>query len=175
MLDRFIKENHIKMVDDRGLLELWDKHFHMPVRTFLGNLKECCEMFGTDYYDDYYKQLESLLLDGSNIEQFCAKLAAIEEKLKQNSKNEGRSTNLGKRGISVFFSHPYSSWERGTNERHNGILRRFVPKGKSIKDFSTATIQRIQDWLNQLPRKILGYKTPEECFLREIAALTNTV
>lgn len=72
-------------------------------------------------------------------------------------------------GIEVYFSHPYSSWERGTNERHNGLLRRFIPKGKAIKDFSPATIERIQNWLNKLPRKILGYKTAEECFYEEIA------
>ena len=74
-------------------------------------------------------------------------------------------------GIEVYFSHPYSSWERGTNERHNGLLRRFVPKGKAIKEFSAATIERIQHWLNRLPRKILGYKTPEECFREELSKI----
>jgi IS30 family transposase len=74
-------------------------------------------------------------------------------------------------GIEVYFSHPYSSWERGTNERHNGLLRRFVPKGKAIKEFSAATIERIQHWLNKLPRKILGYKTPEECFREELSKI----
>ena len=78
------------------------------------------------------------------------------------------SETLKPLGIQVYFSHPYSSWERGTNERHNGLLRRFIPKGKAIKDLSAATIERIQNWLNKLPRKILGYKTPEECFLEEL-------
>jgi transposase, IS30 family len=68
----------------------------------------------------------------------------------------------------VYFSHPYSSWERGTNERHNGLLRRFIPKGKPIRDVAPATIQRVQDWCNQLPRKILGYKTPQQCFDEEL-------
>ncbi|AEF94088.1 Integrase catalytic region [Desulfotomaculum nigrificans CO-1-SRB] len=74
-------------------------------------------------------------------------------------------------GIKAYFTHPYSSWERGTNERHNGLIRRFVPKGKAIKDFSAATIYRIQNWLNKLPRKILGYKTPEECFCEELSKI----
>lgn len=69
---------------------------------------------------------------------------------------------------SVYFTHPYSSWERGTNERHNGLIRRFIPKGKPIREISPATIQRIQDWCNQLPRKILGYKTPQQCFNEEL-------
>jgi len=76
-------------------------------------------------------------------------------------------------GIEVYFAHPYASWERGTNERHNGLVRRFIPKGKSIKDFSADTIKRIQDWLNNYPRKILGYKTPAECFNEETLNITN--
>lgn len=68
----------------------------------------------------------------------------------------------------VYFAHPYSSWERGTNERHNGLLRRFIPKGKPIRDVAPGTIQRVQDWCNQLPRKILEYKTPQQCFDEEL-------
>lgn len=71
----------------------------------------------------------------------------------------------------VYFAHPYSSWERGTNERHNGILRRFIPKGKAIKDLSPETIKRIQNWINRFPRKKLGYKTPQECFLEELSKI----
>ncbi len=69
---------------------------------------------------------------------------------------------------SIYFAHPYSSWERGTNERHNGLIRRFIPKGKPISEVTSATIRRIQDWCNQLPRKILGYKTPQQCFDEEL-------
>jgi IS30 family transposase len=72
----------------------------------------------------------------------------------------------------VYFSHPYSSWERGTNERHNGLIRRFIPKVKNIRGVSDALIQKTQDWCNLLPRKILGYKTPQECFLEELASIT---
>lgn len=72
----------------------------------------------------------------------------------------------------VYFAHPYSSWERGTNERHNGLLRRFIPKGKPLREVAPATIQRVQDWCNQLPRKILGYKTPQQCFDEELFKLS---
>ena len=64
----------------------------------------------------------------------------------------------------VYFAHPYSSWERGTNERHNGLIRRFIPKGRRISDFSIEAIAKIQNWCNTLPRKILGYLTPDEAF-----------
>lgn len=77
-------------------------------------------------------------------------------------------TLLKEYGIEVYYTHPYSSFERGTNERHNGLIRRFIPKGKSIKDLSFDTIQRIQNWMNRLPRKLLNYKTPEKYFYEEL-------
>ncbi len=64
----------------------------------------------------------------------------------------------------VYFTHPYSSFEKGTNERHNGLIRRFIPKGKRMSDYSSDDIAFIEDWMNTLPRRILNYKTPEELF-----------
>ena len=64
----------------------------------------------------------------------------------------------------VYFTHPYSSFEKGTNERHNGLIRRFIPKGKRISNYNLDQILFIEDWMNTLPRKILKYKTPEELF-----------
>lgn len=71
----------------------------------------------------------------------------------------------------VYFTHPYSSFERGTNERHNGLIRRFIPKGKSINDYADEDISFIEEWMNSLPRKILGYNTPEELFEDELDAI----
>ncbi len=64
----------------------------------------------------------------------------------------------------VYFAHPYSSFERATNERHNGLARRFILKGQAIEEFSEEQIAWIEDWCNTLPRKILDYATPEELF-----------
>jgi len=64
----------------------------------------------------------------------------------------------------VYFTHPYSSFEKGTNERHNGLIRRFIPKGKRMSDYDCTSIAFIEDWMNTLPRRILGYKTPEDLF-----------
>ncbi|EYE87135.1 integrase [Fervidicella metallireducens AeB] len=75
---------------------------------------------------------------------------------------------LKKYDVEVYYTHPFSSFERGTNERHNGLIRRFIPKGKSIKDISIDTIQRVQNWMNTLPRKLLNYKTPEKIFCEEL-------
>lgn len=68
----------------------------------------------------------------------------------------------GKRRTLVYFAHPYSAWERGTNENQNRMIRRFVPKGTDISKLSDSDVKRIQEWMNNYPRKILGYKTPNE-------------
>ncbi len=67
-------------------------------------------------------------------------------------------------GSKVYFAHPYTSWERPQNERHNGLFRAFVPKGVSIEDYSPEDILHAADALNGRPRKKLGYRTPEELF-----------
>lgn len=62
----------------------------------------------------------------------------------------------------VYYAHPYSSWERGSNENGNKILRRFIPKGTNIGKITEKELQRIEDWVNNYPRKIHGYKTANE-------------
>jgi len=60
----------------------------------------------------------------------------------------------------VYYAHPYSSFERGTNENWNGIVRRFIPKGSSFENLTEAHLQRINHYINTMPRKRFGYKTP---------------
>jgi IS30 family transposase len=62
----------------------------------------------------------------------------------------------------VYYAHPYSSWERGGNENGDRILRRFIPKGTDIGKITAQELQRIEDWVNNYPRKILGYKTANQ-------------
>lgn len=66
--------------------------------------------------------------------------------------------------IDVYFCHPYSSWERGTNENTNGLIRDFWPKGTDFNTLSRQQIKKVQKLLNERPRKILGWKTPAEVF-----------
>ena len=69
---------------------------------------------------------------------------------------------LGGQRTTIYFAHSYSSWERGTNENQNRMIRRFIPKGTDIADVSEKEIKIIQDWMNNYPRKILKYKTPKQ-------------
>jgi len=89
--------------------------------------------------------------------------------------SEFASLSEALQGLSdIYFAHPYSSWERGTNEKHNGILRRFIPKGKSLKDYSNDQIKQITHWMNHLPRKILNYQTPTEAILTHFSQIQMT-
>jgi IS30 family transposase len=65
-------------------------------------------------------------------------------------------------GGEVYFAHPYSSWERGTNENTNGLIRQYFPKDCDFSEITDARIQDVQDRLNNRPRKCLGIKTPNQ-------------
>lgn len=66
--------------------------------------------------------------------------------------------------VLFYFATPYHSWERGTNENLNGLLRQYLPKRKSQAHLTQRACDALASRLNQRPRKRLGYRTPEECF-----------
>lgn len=66
--------------------------------------------------------------------------------------------------IKVYFAHPGSPWERGTNENTNGLIRQFFPKGTEFDKVPRREIKHVQDLLNGRPRKTLGYRKPYEVF-----------
>lgn len=65
-------------------------------------------------------------------------------------------------GIDFYFTHPYASWEKGTNENTNGLLRQYFPKGTDFNEVSDNAIQTVETELNNRPRKCLNYKRPIE-------------
>lgn len=67
-----------------------------------------------------------------------------------------------KLGIQVFFAQPYHSWERGTNENTNGLIRQYLPKGSCFKNLTQRRCNEIERELNDRPRKVLGFSTPNE-------------
>jgi len=69
----------------------------------------------------------------------------------------------------VYFAHPYHSWERGTNENTNGLVRWYFPKGTDFRNVSEEEIARVEYALNTRPRKRLGYRTPLEVFIQSVA------
>ena len=66
--------------------------------------------------------------------------------------------------VTCYFATPYHSWERGTNENTNGLIRQYLPKGRCFKNLTQAECDRIAEQLNQRPRKRLGFKTPRSVY-----------
>lgn len=67
-----------------------------------------------------------------------------------------RSVLTKSKRTKVYYAHPYSAWERGSNENANKLIRRFIPKGLDISEFSHERIKMIEHWINNYPRKIFG-------------------
>ncbi|MBA3535440.1 MAG: IS30 family transposase [Tatlockia sp.] len=68
---------------------------------------------------------------------------------------------------SIYFAHPYHSWERGLNENTNGLIRQYIPKGSSFSDLTPERIKEIENRINSRPRKSLNYFTPDEIFYKQ--------
>ncbi len=72
-----------------------------------------------------------------------------------------------------YFAHPYASWERGTNENTNGLIRQYFPKGSDFSKITEASAAAVEDKLNHRPRKSLAFLTPFEVFFELPVALTS--
>lgn len=77
-------------------------------------------------------------------------------------------TGSKKARTTQYYADAYSSWQRGTNENINKMIRRFLPKGTSFKGLKQEDVKRIEKWINQYPRKILKFKTSEEYYREEL-------
>ena len=77
----------------------------------------------------------------------------------------------GEKRTHLYYCHPYSSWERGTNEVTNKMVRRKVPKGTNFDDKTDEDIKKIENWINGYPRRIHGYRSAGELFTEELEKL----
>lgn len=118
---------------------------------------EALDRLERKYGDMFYKIFRSITVD--NGVEF-----ADYEGLERSVLKEGKRTF-------VFYCHPYSSWERGTNENNNRLIRRHIPKGVDFEDTTDAEITYIEEWINNYPRGIFDYKTSAELFEEEIKKL----
>ena len=67
-------------------------------------------------------------------------------------------------GSGYFYAYSFSSWERGSNENNNRLIRRFIPKGTDIKDIKEEEIKRIEERMNSYPRKLFNRKSSKEMY-----------
>jgi IS30 family transposase len=70
--------------------------------------------------------------------------------------------NTHNRRTTIYFAHAFAAWERGSNEVQNKMIRRFIPKGTDIHQVSQKEITKIEDWMNNYPRRKLGYKSANQ-------------
>ena len=78
----------------------------------------------------------------------------------------------GKKRTKIYYCRPYSSYERGTNENINGMIRRWFPKGTDFGKVRVSDVQAVENWLNAYPREILGYISADEAFAEGLAAIS---
>ena len=108
-------------------------------------------------------------------EEYASRFAEVFASVTADNGTEfGALSDLEAWGTRVYFAHPYSSCERGQNERHNGLLRRFLPKGTALGPYTADDLFLIADEINRLPRRRLDYRTPDELFENELDNIYNS-
>jgi IS30 family transposase len=75
--------------------------------------------------------------------------------------------------LQSYFCEPYHSWEKGTVENTNGLIRRFIPKKTNLSSLTLTFLVEVENWLNDRPRKVLNYQTPREAFQALTVALAT--
>lgn len=84
---------------------------------------------------------------------------------------ERSALHEGQKRTYLFYCHPYSSWERGSNENNNRLIRRHIPKGENFDEKQDRDIEYIESWINHYPRGIFKFKTSAQLFDEELAKL----
>lgn len=113
------------------------------------SVKKALDRLEKEYGARFYKVFKTITIDNGS--EFL------------NSKElESSVRKQGLQRVKVYYAHPYSAWERGSNENANKMIRRFIPKGADIGKLKKSDIQRIENWMNNYPRKIHGYKSAND-------------
>lgn len=94
----------------------------------------------------------------TNLKDYCVKSLTVDN----GSENKDHAIISKELNAPVYFCHPYHSWEKGTNENTNGLVRRYLPRGTSLENVTQDDLDDIAFELNNRPRKSLQYNTPEE-------------
>ena len=85
----------------------------------------------------------------------------------------GHETIAAELNLDFYFAHPYASWERGTNENMNGLVRQYLPKQSDFSTVTDTNLKTIMHKLNHRPRKCLDFLSPSQVFFQQPVALTS--
>ena len=125
-------------------------------------------MLGTRSNDEVLLTLDERMTRVRHIIRLPSKKAAC---VGITADNGSEFADLCNSAVQIYYAHPYSAWERGTNERQNGLVRFFIPKGTPISDVSDLSIKKVEHWINTIPRKIFGYLSSKELFDKQIGSV----
>jgi IS30 family transposase len=115
------------------------------------HVREVIDQLERKHRSRFYKMFKSITMDNG-----CE---FLDQKALETS-----YLRVGQKRTTCYYAHPYSAWERGTNEVANKLIRRFVPKGTNIGNLTKTDIQRIEHWMNNYPRRMFGYRSANEVF-----------
>ena len=172
-----------RMIDDRPVcIERRRQIWHWEWDTIIGKRWVGKQVIATNVERKSWYLLSRVCEDKGG-EQMYLKTVEMFKSIPQNKKKTNTYDNgrefaqhrniEWKTGITIYFAHPYHSWERWTNENTNGLLRQYYPKWTSFTCVKEHELQEVVKKLNWRPRKRLNYKTPEEVFWGKRKALTK--
>jgi IS30 family transposase len=170
--------NRVSIEERPAIVEQRDRIGDWEGDTVVGKGHSGCVLTNVDRASRYLiaRRLERGLAQAVEDALYSAMRRMPPEKRKTQTFDNGREfsrheTIADRLGLHVYFAHPYSCWERGTNENTNGLLRQYLPKSR---DFTTLTDAELASYVWQLdnrPRKCLNYRTPTEVFHHRDVAL----
>lgn len=116
---------------------------------------EVLDSLEREWGENFHKIFKTITVDNGTEFSDCAGM-------------EKSCLNPDKKRTKLYYCHPYSSWERGTNENQNKMIRRKIPKGTNFDAKTQEEIISIQEWINHYPRRIFGYRSSAELFEQEL-------
>lgn len=124
------------------------------------NVIKCLNIIERKYGELFPKIFKTITVDNG------AEFSSFEEMEKSCFKEKSKPRTK------IYYCHPYCSSERGSNERMNREIRRRIPKGTDLSLFTDSDIEELEHWLNNCPRKLLNYATPQELFDAQLAKIS---
>lgn len=148
-----VSKNVLLVLSERKTRE--ELIFKLPTKEAKG-VVEVLDLLESQYGDKFSKIFKTITVDNGTEFSLCEDM--------EKSLYGGQRTKM-------YYCHAYSSWERGTNENQNKLVRRKVPKGSDFDHYTEEQVKEIETWMNHYPRKIFNWRTSHDLFSEEIALI----
>jgi IS30 family transposase len=154
-----------KATTRRVMLVLTERLTRREIQIPMASCSEACVVKALDDLERKYGEMFALIflsitIDNGSEFHDCAGM-------EKSCLHEGKRTT-------VYYAHPYSSWERGSNENQNRMIRRWIPKGTPIEEVPDEKIKFVETWLNNYPRALHGWRTAADLYDEHVAKIAVT-